>query len=87
MVDELLSNYKKAEISERDKAMLDYLLKLTKSPADVRKEDIELLRKEGFTDNAILSINLVASYFNFVNRIALGLGVPFSEDEIKGYKL
>jgi len=40
----------------------------------------------GLTDEEILSVNLVTSYFNFVNRIALGLGVEFSEEEIKGYK-
>lgn len=87
LVDQLLSNYRKAEIPEKDKTMLHYAIKLTNSPADVKKEDIELLRSAGFSDKAILDINLVTSYFNFVNRIALGLGVPYSEDEIKGYKL
>lgn len=87
LLDELLSNYEKAKISQKDKAMLHYAMKLTNSPADVKKEDIELLRNAGFSDKAILNINLVTSYFNFVNRIALGLGVPYSEDEIKGYKL
>lgn len=87
LVDQLLLDYKKAEISKKDKAMLNYAVNLTKNPANVTKEDIEMLRKVGFSDNAILSINLVACYFNFVNRIALGLGVPYSEAEIKGYKL
>ena len=87
LVDQLQSNHKKAEIPKKDMAMLDYAAKLTKNPADVTREDVELLRREGFSDNAILDINLVASYFNFVNRIAVGLGVPSSENEIKGYKL
>lgn len=39
----------------------------------------------GFSDTDILTINLITSYFNFVNRIALGLGVGFSDDEITGY--
>ncbi len=37
-------------------------------------------------DEDILLVNLIISYFNFVNRIALGLGVGFSEEEVKGYK-
>ncbi|MGM0510932.1 MAG: peroxidase-related enzyme, partial [Thermoplasmatota archaeon] len=39
----------------------------------------------GFGDDDILNIDLVASYFNFVNRIALGLGVEFLPEEVKGY--
>jgi len=50
-------------------------------------DEIKSLRKEiGLSDRNILDINLIASYFNFVNRIALGLGVKFSNDEIRGYK-
>jgi len=45
----------------------------------------ERLRQAGFSDEDILSINLIVSYFNFVNRIALGLGVEFSEAEVRGY--
>lgn len=59
---------------------------LTTNPSAVKKEDIDELKKSDWTDEDILVINLIISYFNFVNRIALGLGVEFSEDEIKGYK-
>ncbi len=65
--------------------MLDYVFKLTKTPYDVKKSDVEILQKSGFSDENILNINLITSYFNFVNRIALGLGVEFSLDEKKGY--
>jgi len=73
-------------LDEADRAMLDYSLKLTRSPAEVEEADVARLRAAGFTDEQVLSVNLVAAYFNFVNRVALGLGVPFSPDEIKGYK-
>ena len=66
--------------------MLEYVEKLTKTPYEIEKSDIMKLKNIGFSDKTILDITLITSYFNFVNRIALGLGVDFSEDEIKGYK-
>jgi hypothetical protein len=64
--------------------MLDYAVKLTRSPADVVASDIEGLRGVGFSDAAILDICQVTSYYNYVNRLADGLGVEledFWEDE------
>ncbi|MFO7793212.1 MAG: hypothetical protein R6W73_09605, partial [Candidatus Saliniplasma sp.] len=66
--------------------MLEFVEKLTSEPSTVGKEDIEELRTSGFDDKAILNIDLVASYFNFVNRIAIGLGVEFTEEEASGYE-
>lgn len=80
------SDYKKAGLNEREIKMVEHAIKLTKEPFNVNESDIDELRKVKFNDEEILSINLVVSYFNFVNRIALGLGVEFSEEEVKGYK-
>ena len=55
--------------------MLDYAAKLTLTPAAMGREDVESLRSHGFDDQAILQINLIASYFNYINRVADGLGV------------
>ena len=55
--------------------MLDYVALLTYHPAKVQKADVENLRSEGFDDMAILQINLIASWFNYINRVADGLGV------------
>lgn len=55
--------------------MLDYAAKLTRNPAAMGREDVEQLRSVGFDDQAVLQINLIASYFNYVNRVADGLGV------------
>ncbi len=55
--------------------MLDYVFVLTTKPADVRREDVENLKVLGFDDTAILQINLIASWFNYINRVADGLGV------------
>jgi len=81
-----LKDYKKADLSKKEIAMLDYVSILTKEPYNTRKKDIEKLRKVGFIDKDILDINLITSYFNFVNRVAVGLGVEFSDEEVKGYR-
>ncbi len=55
--------------------MLDYVVKLTKDATKVSKNDIEGLRASGFDDQAILQITLIASWFNYINRVADALGV------------
>ena len=55
--------------------MLQYAEKLTREPANVTEEDVLSLRKTGFTDRDIFDVNQVVAYFNYVNRIADGLGV------------
>lgn len=58
----------------------DYAKKLTLHHNDIKKKDIEDLRQVGFSDGEILEINQVASYFNYVNRIVVGLGVDTQGD-------
>ena len=55
--------------------MLDYAMKLTRRPAQIGREDVDLLRAAGFSDAGILDICQVTAYYNFVNRLADGLGV------------
>jgi len=55
--------------------MVDYVVKLTKDATKVRKDDHERLRAVGFDDQAILQITLIASWFNYINRVADSLGV------------
>lgn len=55
--------------------MLDYAALLTRHPARCSAADLERLRAVGFGDQAILQINLIASWFNYINRVADGLGV------------
>ena len=81
-----LKSFDSVDLTRRQRGIIEYVVKLTKNPSDITKDDIEKLRKSGFSDEEILDINLICCYFNFVNRIALGLGVEFSNDEVKGYK-
>lgn len=55
--------------------MLEYAEKLTRAPGDVEEADLEPLREAGLGDEALLHLCEVVSYFNFVNRMADGLGV------------
>ncbi len=55
--------------------MLDYVVKLTKDATQCSRADIERLRQAGFDDRGILQITLIASWFNYINRVADALGV------------
>jgi alkylhydroperoxidase family enzyme len=55
--------------------MVDYVVKLTKDATKVSPLDHERLRGAGFDDQAILQITLIASWFNYINRVADSLGV------------
>jgi len=75
LVEALEKDYTTAPISSQDHVMLDYVVKLTKDATQVRKDDIERLRAAGFDDRGILQITLIASWFNYINRVADALGV------------
>jgi len=71
----LRRDYRQAALPDQELAMLDYVVKLTRTPAEVSVGDLQRLRQAGFADRAILQINLIASWFNYINRVADGLGV------------
>ena len=75
LVAALRHDYRIADLEPPDRAMLDYTAKLTLHPAEMQRADVENLRAHGFDDTAILQINLIASWFNYINRVADGLGV------------
>jgi uncharacterized peroxidase-related enzyme len=75
MVAALQEDYTRAPISEQDRVMLDYVVKLTKDATKVSPEDHARLREAGFDDKGILQITLIASWFNYINRVADALGV------------
>lgn len=75
LIDTLARDYRDADLSTSDRAMLDYVRTVSLEPARIRGSDIETLRAAGFDDRAIHDICAIAAYFAFVNRIADGLGV------------
>jgi uncharacterized peroxidase-related enzyme len=75
LADAVRRNDPQAPLNEQERVMLAYVRKLTTAPATVASEDLQRLRNVGFEDRGILQINLIASWFNFINRVADGLGV------------
>ena len=75
LVTSLRQDYTKAPISAQDRAMLDYVVKLTKDATKCSPDDHARLREVGFDDRGILQITLIASWFNYINRVADALGV------------
>ena len=75
LVSVLEADWKRAPLEGSDRAMLKYVEKLTRTPWDMIRSDIDVLREQGFSDSGILDINQVASYYAFANRIANGLGL------------
>ena len=71
----LEDDYRKAPISNQDRVMLDYVAQLTRDATQIGPEYHEALRAEGFDDRGILQITLIASWFNYINRVADALGV------------
>lgn len=78
----MAEDYRQAQLSDADRAMLDYAVRLTSTPGDMRREDVEKLREHGFSDGAIHDIVQVTALFAYYNRLADGLGIdPEPEHE------
>ncbi len=75
LVAALRRDYREAKLCEQDRAMLDYVAQITRDATRVIPGHLENLRRVGFDDRGILQINLIASWFNFINRVADGVGV------------
>jgi uncharacterized peroxidase-related enzyme len=71
----LRADYKTAPITKAERVMLDYVVQLTKDAVKITPEYHERLRAVGFDDKAILQITLIASWFNYINRVADSLGI------------
>jgi uncharacterized peroxidase-related enzyme len=69
------NDYHSASLTSRETALLDYAVKLTKSPSGMGRNDLEYLRKNGFTDEQLVDAVHCIGYFNFINRVLDGLGV------------
>ncbi|MDA3818628.1 MAG: peroxidase-related enzyme [Prolixibacteraceae bacterium] len=85
-VNQLRFDFEEVELSTREHTLCSFANLLTVAP-EAYKDDkyLNALKTVGLTDNAILDASLVVSYFNFVNRMVLSLGVAITEEEVKGY--
>ncbi|HET8781809.1 MAG TPA: hypothetical protein VFM63_05305 [Pyrinomonadaceae bacterium] len=79
LVAALEEDYRTAPISEQEKVMLDYVVQITRDATRISPADHDRLRSVGFDDRGILQITLIASWFNYINRVADALGVGRGE--------
>jgi alkylhydroperoxidase family enzyme len=75
LVRALQEDYTTAPVSEQDRLMLDYVAQLTRDATRITPGHHARLRGAGFDDRAILQVTLIASWFNYINRVADALGV------------
>lgn len=75
MVAALEADYRTAPISDQERVMLDYVVQITRDATRISPADHDRLRSVGFDDRGILQITLIASWFNYINRVADALGV------------
>jgi uncharacterized peroxidase-related enzyme len=75
LVAALREDYRTAPLSDQDRVMLDFVSQLTRDATRITPADHERLRAVGFDDKGILQITLIASWFNYINRVADALGV------------
>lgn len=76
----LESDYAQATLKPADRAMLDYAVKLTESPAAMTEADLQELHHHGFTEEDILEIIMMVAYFNFSNRYVSAMGIPVPQE-------
>ena len=82
----LQHNYSEAQLSEKELLLCQFAENLTLQPVEFKEpEHMNRLKRYGFTDEAILDATLVVAYFNFVNRIVLGLRVDIESNGATGY--
>jgi uncharacterized peroxidase-related enzyme len=79
LITDLVKEKTSAELNEEDTIILKYAIKLTRTPSLIQNSDIESLRNVGLDDRTIHDVCAVTAYFNFVNRMASGLGVELED--------
>jgi len=75
-----MQDYRRAELTVADRAMLDYAAKLTRTPSEMTADDIETLRGQGFDDDGINEIVHITALFNYYDRLADGLGIELEPE-------
>ena len=75
VAEQLIFDYRGADLDAVDRALCDYAVKLTLAPGDMGPADVKRMRDTGLDDAQITIATQVIGYFNYINRVADGLGV------------
>ena len=75
LVEALRNDWRTAPISDAERVMIEYVVQITEDATRITPTHHERLREVGFDDRGILQITLIASWFNYINRVADALGV------------
>ncbi len=86
LIAKLVASHETASLDPMEKAIVNYAVALTRDPTSLTEAHIGALRESGMGDEEILQLALIASYFNFVNRMANGLGVDLEKEGQTAYK-
>jgi len=78
-VEAIKTDWRRAQASDADRALMGFAVELTKTPGAMRREHVDALRAAGFDDRGISDAVQVISYFNYINRVADALGVDLEE--------
>jgi uncharacterized peroxidase-related enzyme len=73
------ADYQTAGLAPRETALLEYAVKLTRDPRAASRDDLDELRKQGFTEEQLVDAVQAIGYFNFINRVVDGPGVDPEE--------
>jgi uncharacterized peroxidase-related enzyme len=77
--DQLVTDWRGARITDRQRAILAYADKLTRNPGEMERGDVDKLVAAGLSERDVLDVNQIIGYFAYVNRLADGLGVPLED--------
>ena len=86
LAEQLSRNYRIADLSSRDRAMLDYVVKVSTDPESISDKDRDLLRAEGFDDEAIWSITSTACFYAGANRMSQAIGLEPAPEYLDLYR-
>jgi len=76
-------NYRRADLTRRERALADYAIKVTRAAAEIGPKDLEALRDSGVPEQGILEAASIAAYFNFSNRLNSALGIKANVEALQ----
>jgi uncharacterized peroxidase-related enzyme len=84
--DQIAINYRRADLTPRERALSDYALKVTRAASEVEESDLDAMRAAGVPEAGILDAIAVIGLFNLTNRLNSGLGVHVNREAYESFR-